>query len=323
MQVARSCHSSSGPFGSGRTAWPTATSPRGSSTAPSEALICGASTCSAVKPASSSTRDAGRKPWRQLTRPATSSRCSVPPAYALAVLGLVRARRGDPDVWAPLDEALALAVPTGELLWLGRSLRRGRRLLARRTSRGRQAGNRERPRARRGSAGAVGSRRARLLAPASGCWTSQSRSSRRSPTPRRCAATRSLLHLWTALGCPYEAALALADADEVDLLAAHSPAATARCEGRRRDSAPPTKLGNAESRGPRRAARANPAQVHRASRGARTRGTGTPQPEIAERLFLSRRSEEDPTSAILRKLGVRTRGEAIAAATRLALLEDT
>ncbi len=72
MQVARSCHSSSGPFGSGRTAWPTATSPRGSSTAPSAALICGASTCSAVEPASSSTRDAGRKPWRQ-----PSSSCDI------------------------------------------------------------------------------------------------------------------------------------------------------------------------------------------------------------------------------------------------------
>src|SRR5207248_3271667 len=39
----------------------------------------------------------------------------VPRATALAVLGLVRARRGDPDVWPALDEAWALASTTGEL----------------------------------------------------------------------------------------------------------------------------------------------------------------------------------------------------------------
>jgi tetratricopeptide (TPR) repeat protein len=38
---------------------------------------------------------------------------------ALAVLGRVRARRGDPGVWPPLDEALALATGTGELQRLG------------------------------------------------------------------------------------------------------------------------------------------------------------------------------------------------------------
>ncbi|HSI97943.1 MAG TPA: AAA family ATPase, partial [Gaiellaceae bacterium] len=40
------------------------------------------------------------------------SRSVAPRTVGLVVLGLVRARRGDPDVWAPLDEALALAVPT-------------------------------------------------------------------------------------------------------------------------------------------------------------------------------------------------------------------
>ena len=40
---------------------------------------------------------------------------------ALVVLGLVRARRGDPGVWAPLDEALALdgTGEPGELQRLG------------------------------------------------------------------------------------------------------------------------------------------------------------------------------------------------------------
>ncbi len=39
----------------------------------------------------------------------------VPRILALAVLGLVRARRGDPARWPPLDEAWALAEPTAEL----------------------------------------------------------------------------------------------------------------------------------------------------------------------------------------------------------------
>ena len=47
-----------------------------------------------------------------LRNPGTSP---VPRIVALAVLGLIRARRGDPEVWEPLDEAWALAQHTGEL----------------------------------------------------------------------------------------------------------------------------------------------------------------------------------------------------------------
>ena len=44
---------------------------------------------------------------------------TTPRIIALVVLGLVRARRGDPGQWALLDEAWALAEPTGELRRLG------------------------------------------------------------------------------------------------------------------------------------------------------------------------------------------------------------
>src|SRR5439155_21569228 len=39
----------------------------------------------------------------------------VPRIVALVVLGLVRARRGDPGFWPPLDEAAELAAPSNEL----------------------------------------------------------------------------------------------------------------------------------------------------------------------------------------------------------------
>ena len=38
--------------------------------------------------------------------------------HALVTLGLVRARRGDPGVWEPLGEAVALAEPRHELQWI-------------------------------------------------------------------------------------------------------------------------------------------------------------------------------------------------------------
>ncbi|MDX6571119.1 MAG: hypothetical protein QOC86_275, partial [Gaiellales bacterium] len=44
--------------------------------------------------------------------------CPFARIHALVALGLVRARRGDPDAWAPLDEALVLAEPRQELQWI-------------------------------------------------------------------------------------------------------------------------------------------------------------------------------------------------------------
>ena len=45
--------------------------------------------------------------------------------------------------------------------------------------------------------------------------------------------------------------------------------------------------------------------------------------QIADRLFLSARTVDHHVSAILRKLGATTRGEATAAARRLGVVQDT
>ena len=60
--------------------------------------------------------EAGRTAAAVLRVPRTSI---TPRILALVVLGLVRARRGDPGQWAPLDEAWALAAPTRELPRVG------------------------------------------------------------------------------------------------------------------------------------------------------------------------------------------------------------
>lgn len=129
---------------------------------------------------------------------------------------------------------------------------------------------------------------------------------------------------WRALGCPYEEALALSEADEPDALVR----ALELCRGlgarplgaivtrRLRD------LGvRGIARGPRPSSLANEAALTtRELEVLRHVADGRRNADIAERLFLSRRTVDHHVSAILRKLDVRTRGEAVAEAGRLALL---
>jgi DNA-binding NarL/FixJ family response regulator len=49
---------------------------------------------------------------------------------------------------------------------------------------------------------------------------------------------------------------------------------------------------------------------------------GRQNAEIADRLVLSRRTVDHHVSAILRKLDARTRGEAVATAAQLGLVQD-
>ena len=124
-------------------------------------------------------------------------------------------------------------------------------------------------------------------------------------------------------GCPYESALALADADEIDplrtavelLQGLGARAAAAIVAQRLRDRGV---LGI--PRGHRPATRANPANLTaRELEVLALVGDGLRNAEIGERLFVSRRTVDHHLAAILRKLSVRTRTEATVEARRLGL----
>jgi DNA-binding NarL/FixJ family response regulator len=131
---------------------------------------------------------------------------------------------------------------------------------------------------------------------------------------------------WQELGCVVESALALAQADdERSLRHAHdtlralgAPAAAAVVARRLRERGV-----RGVPRGPRPATRRNGALLTaRELDVLRLLAEGLRNVAIAERLHLSPRTVDSHVSALLRKLDVGTRGEAVAAARRLAVLED-
>jgi DNA-binding NarL/FixJ family response regulator len=126
---------------------------------------------------------------------------------------------------------------------------------------------------------------------------------------------------WRALGCPYEAACALAESSRVEDLRA------ALAELRRLGARPAAaavsrrlrELGvRGLSRGPYAAARGNPANLTaRELEVLALLAEGLRNADIAGRLFISVKTVGHHVSAILGKLDVRTRGEAVRAAARL------
>jgi DNA-binding CsgD family transcriptional regulator/predicted ATPase len=244
---------------------------------------------------------------------------------ALVALGRVRARRGDPDVAVAPDEALALAEQTA-------ALQRLAPVRAARAEAAWLAGDRAAARAEARAAFALAEhhRHAWHLGEL-GFWRWRA-GDLDAPPPG--AATPFALQIagdwagaaaeWERLGCPYEAARALADADdeaavrralaEFERLSARPAAAAA---GRRlRD------LGaRSIPRGPRAATRANPAGLTpREVEIARLLAVGLRDAEIAARLSLSAKTVGHHVSAVLTKLGARGRAEAAGAATRLGLV---
>jgi DNA-binding CsgD family transcriptional regulator len=243
---------------------------------------------------------------------------------ALVVLALVRARRGDPDTWPLLDEAHALAEASEELQGIVpvAAARAEAAWLAGDVDAAGEA-TEEAFRSVQGKTApwAIGElaywrwRAGVLQAPPS--HAAEPYELQIAGKPCRAA------ERWRELGCPYEAAVALADSDdEADLrraldelqrLGARPAAAIVarRLRGRGARGLP---------RGPRPLTRQNPANL--TPRELEVLGLviqGLSNAEIAGRLVLSQKTVEHHVSAILRKLEVRTRGQAVSAAARLGL----
>jgi DNA-binding CsgD family transcriptional regulator/tetratricopeptide (TPR) repeat protein len=276
--------------------------------------------------------DTGR--WDQAADSATLAlrdpRCvHLARSWALAALGLLRARRGDAGASAPLEEAYALVEPTREI---DRVAQAAAALAEAAWLTGDHA-----------TAGLVTEAALALALDRRDPWAIGElaywrwRAGFRDELSETLIAQpyrhsidgdwRAAAELWRKLGCPYEAALALADADdeaalrraydELRALGAQPAAAIVARRLRERGA-------RGLPRAPRSRTRANPAGLTaRELEVLPLLAEGLRNAEIAGLLVVSQKTVDHHVSAILRKLGVRTRGEAAAQATRLGLSAST
>jgi DNA-binding CsgD family transcriptional regulator/tetratricopeptide (TPR) repeat protein len=247
-------------------------------------------------------------------------------AEALLTLALVRARRGDPDAAAAIAQASEGMLPVAgwlvewataqaELDWLGGRASRIDETTA-------EAYELTLEQSSPWPIGELTVWRHRA-----GC---EIRADRRLPEPIALELDgehRAASEAWARLGSPYESALVLSLDDDPEAVAeghtllqrmGATPAAMIAARRLRAQGV------RGIVRGPQRATRLNPA--HLTPRELDVLGfvaDGLTNAEIAERLFLSPRTVDHHVSAILRKLGVPTRGRAIAAASATGILTPT
>jgi DNA-binding CsgD family transcriptional regulator len=244
---------------------------------------------------------------------------------ALSVAGLVRARRGDPEVWPLLDEAWALAEPSGEL-------QRVEPAAAARAEAAWLEGRTDAVLEATDDALALAlQRNAPWIVGELACWRRRAgvRETFELDLPDPWAAElegdlRRAEDCWHKLDARYDAALALAGAGSEELLltaldelrASGAEPAAAIVVRRLREHGV-----SGLPRGPRAATRSNPAHLTgRELEVLALLGQSLANAEIADRLVLSRRTVEHHVSAILRKLSVRTRAQAAAEGVRLGLV---
>jgi DNA-binding CsgD family transcriptional regulator len=244
---------------------------------------------------------------------------------AMVVLGLVRARRGDPGVERLLDEAMRLAQPTGELQRIGRVAAATAEVAWYKGDLPRAA-----EQAQLGLQVAVGKHDAWLVGLLA-FW-----GHRADPTleiPPDIAEPYALMiarqweaaaAAWHALEMPYERALALAEGPEealreslgiLEQLGAGPLGAIVRQRLRERGV-------RGIPRGPRSSTRENPVGLtSREIQVLTLLVRGHTNTELANRLHVSTRTVDHHVSSILEKLDVRSRTEAVAAAFGLGIVK--
>jgi DNA-binding CsgD family transcriptional regulator/tetratricopeptide (TPR) repeat protein len=250
--------------------------------------------------------------------------CTLSSVQARIILALVRARRGDPDPWTPLADADEVARTTGQLWWLWQVACATAEALWLEGRGGEIAAATE-------DAYAAALRlRSPWAAGELACWRRRAGGDEEPPAeaaePFRLELAgdwQAAADCWAESGCAYEAALVLSFADEPVLVrtaltllqelgAQPAAAVVARTLRERGVRGLP--------RGPRPATRENAAGLTaREVEVLALLGEGLRNAEIADRLFVSARTIDHHVSAILRKLGVRTRGQAGAEAVRRGL----